>query len=242
MPTLKYEQIAESLRHRIADGEFGPGELLPSSRDLCEQWGVSRATAIKAMEILRGDGLVTPHQGRGFTVVEVPLARPAGSRHAGTDRTSGGRPFRRLGTPEMLTPPSHVADALALPARQAALHRARLVLTEDGGPMSYVVAWFPPDVADSCPRLNQPGPIAEGTTHYVRRHTGRGPVRGSDVITVRLATKVEAEHLEVKRPAAVAVDLHVAYDQDEKPLVCEEGVTPSGLWERVDNYPMDTGA
>ncbi|MGP3981983.1 GntR family transcriptional regulator [Streptomyces sp. KR80] len=241
MPPLKYEQIADSLRRRIADGEFGPGELLPSSRDLCEQWGVSRATAIKAMEILRGDGLVVPHQGRGFTVTETPLARPAGARRAGNNRTTGGRPFRRLGTPEMLTPPSHIADALNLPAGQTALHRARLILTDDGGPMSYVTAWFPSDIVEHCPRLTYAGPIAEGTTHYVRRQTGRGPVRGTDMTTVRLATKQEADHLGVKRPAAVAVDLHTAYDQHEKPLVCEEGITPSGLWECIDNYPMSEG-
>ncbi|GAA3378211.1 GntR family transcriptional regulator [Streptomyces sannanensis] len=242
MPTLKYEQIADSLRRRIADGEFGPGELLPSSRDLCEQWSVSRATAIKAMEILRADGLVIPHQGRGFTVIETPLARPAGARHADADRITGGRPFRRLGTPEMLTPPSHVADALVLPSGRQALHRARLVMLDDGVPLSYVSAWFPPEIAVACPRLAQSGPIAEGTTHYVRRQTGRGPVHGTDVTTVRLATINEAGHLGVKRPAAVAVVLHTAYDQRGVPLVCEEGITPSGLWERAENYPMGEGS
>lgn len=241
MPPLKYEQIAESLRRRIADGEFGPGDLLPSSRDLCEQWGVSRATAVKAMDILRADGLVVPHQGRGFSVVQTPLARPAGGRRAGTSRASGGRPFRRLGVPEMLTPPSHVADALGLSAGVTALHRARLVLADDNTPMTYVAAWFPPDIAEQCPRLAQLGPIAEGTTHYVRRETGRGPVLGVDETTVRLATSVEAGHLQVRRPTAVAVDLHVAYDQDGSPLVCEEGVTPSHLWRRSDKYPMGPG-
>ncbi|MBT2405746.1 MULTISPECIES: GntR family transcriptional regulator [unclassified Streptomyces] len=238
MALLKYEQIAESLRRRISDAEFGPGDLLPSSRDLCEQWAVSRATAIKAMEVLRVDGLVVPHQGRGFAVTEVPVARPAGGRGSGATRAQGG-PYRRLGAPEMLVPPSHVADALGLAAGRQALHRARLVLTEEGQPHSYVVAWFPPEVSDLCPRLHQNGPIAEGTTHYVRRVTGRLSVRGMDATSVRLATRVEAELLQVKRPCAVAVVLHTAYDQDGTALVCEEGITPEGLWERTDNYPMN---
>ncbi|MFD4374654.1 GntR family transcriptional regulator [Streptomyces sp. NPDC058486] len=237
MPLLKYEQITESLRRRIADDEFPPGSLLPSSRDLCEQWGVSRATAIKAMEVLRADGLVTPHQGRGFSVVETPVARPAGGRGAGTSRVQGGMPFRRLGVPEMLIPPSHIAEALGLESGARALHRVRLTLLEDR-PHSYTTAWFPPDVADSCPRLHQGGPIAEGTTHYIRRTTGRAPARGTDITTVRLATSAEAEHLRVKRPCAVAVVLHTAYDVTDRPLVCEEGVTAEGVWERTDNYPM----
>ncbi|MFI6288931.1 GntR family transcriptional regulator [Streptomyces sp. NPDC051018] len=241
MPPLKYELIAEDLRRRISEGEFAPGEILPSSRDLCEQWGVSRSTAIKAMDVLRTDGLVSPHQGRGFTVVETPVARPAGRRRAGASRTTGGRPFRRLGTPEMMTPPSHVAVALALPSGSPALRRDRLVLAEDGSPMTYVVAWFPPGIDDQCPRLSAAGPIAEGTTHYVRRQTGRSPARGTDITTVRLATGQEADLLGVKKPYAVAVVLHTAYDQHGMPLVCEEGVTPSRLWELVDNYPMGTG-
>ncbi|KIF02958.1 transcriptional regulator [Streptomyces sp. RSD-27] len=241
MPTLKYEQIAESLRRRIADGEFGPGSLLPSSRDLCEQWAVSRATAVKAMEVLRADGLVIPHQGRGFSVVETPVARPAGNRGVGNSRIQGGMPFKRIGTPEMLIPPSHIADALGLESGERALHRARLTLVDDNRPHSYTAAWFPQDIAESCPRLHQGGPIAEGTTHYVRRTTGRGPAQGVDVISVRLATSSEAGHLQVKRPCAVAVVVHTAYDQDGRPLVCEEGVTPSGLWERTDNYAMNHG-
>lgn len=75
MPLLKYEQIAESLRTRVADGEFGPGDLLPSGRDLSEQWGVSRATVVKAMDVLRNDGLVIARQGTGFAVAETPAAR-----------------------------------------------------------------------------------------------------------------------------------------------------------------------
>ncbi|MDK9496587.1 GntR family transcriptional regulator [Streptomyces katrae] len=241
MPLLKYEQIAESLRRRVADGEFGPGDLLPSSRDLCEQWAVSRATAIKAMEVLRSDGLVVPHQGRGFAVTQVPVARPAGGRGSGTTRVQRGAPYRRLGVPEMLVPPSHVAEALGLAAGVRALHRARLVLTEEGGPHSHVVAWFPPAIADVCPRLHQNGPIAEGTTHYVRRVTGRLSVRGTDTTSVRLATSAEAELLQVKRPCAVAEVFHIAYDAAGGALICEEGVTPEGLWESVNNYSMNQG-
>jgi GntR family transcriptional regulator len=233
---LKYEQIAANLRQRIADGEFPPGALLPSGRDLCEQWGVSRATAIKAMDVLRDDGIVVARQGAGFTVTETPLARPAGQRGRGTTRLSGGRPFRRLGTPTRERPPAHIAAALG--SDSSVLRRARLVLFEDGSPYSLVTAWFPADVADACPKLAQDRPIAEGTTRYVTRTTGRPPVSGTDVTTVRLAMRAEAEALGLDPPAAVAVVLHVAVDAQGRPLVCEEGVTSGEVWEVVEEYPM----
>jgi DNA-binding GntR family transcriptional regulator len=239
MPLLKYEQIAEDLRTRIANGEFGPDDLLPSGRDLAEQWGVSRATVVKAYDVLRNDGIVVARQGAGFTVAETPIARPAGGRRAGSTRVSGGAPYRRLGVPDRTVPPAHVADALGLKPDEVALRRIRLVLLDDGSPHSLVTAWFPPSVADAAPRLALKGPITEGTTHYVRRETGRSPVEGVDITTVRLATSEEARLLEVDSPAAVAVVLHTAFDQGRKPLVCEEGVTPSHVFEQIDTYSMN---
>ncbi|WP_432190284.1 GntR family transcriptional regulator [Streptomyces sp. Tue6028] len=238
MTLLKYEQIADDLRTRIAAGEFRPGELLPSGRDLAEQWRVSRATVVKAYEVLRADGLVVARQGAGFTVVDTPVARPAGGRRAGSSRVSGGAPYRRLGMPDRLVPPAHVVDALGLKPGETALRRMRLVLLDDGSPGTLVTAWFPPDIADLAPRLALPGPISEGTTHYVRRETGRSPSEGVDTTTVRLAHNEEARLLEVEQPAAVAVVLHTAFDEDRHPLVCEEGITPSHVFEETDSYPM----
>ncbi|MEU6171047.1 GntR family transcriptional regulator [Streptantibioticus parmotrematis] len=238
MALLKYEEIAESLRARITAGEFEPGATVPSGRDLAEQWQVSRATAIKAMDVLRNDGVVIAKQGTGFIVTETPVARPVGSRRAGSARVTGGMPFLRIGVPDWVEPPARVATALRISSGVRALRRVRVLQLTDGGPHSYVEAWFPPDVAEASPRLAETAAITEGTTHYVRRRTGRYPVEGVDVTTVRLATGPEARHLGLSEDTPVAVILHTAYDQTGRPLVCEEGVTPSSLFEQVDTYAM----
>lgn len=241
MPLLKYEQIAQDLRTRISNGEFGPADLLPSGRDLAEQWSVSRATVVKAYDVLRAAGLVVARQGAGFTVAEAPYGRSvggAGGYRAWPHRTAGGAPFRRLGVPDRAVPPPHVGQALQLGPDERALRRIRLMLREDGSPRTLVTAWFPAEVADAAPRLTLRGPIAEGTAHYVRRETGRSPVEGTDVTTVRLAATEEARLLETDGPVAVAVVLHVAFDELHRPLVCEETITASHAFEQVDSYPM----
>jgi DNA-binding GntR family transcriptional regulator len=236
---LKYEQIADYLREQITEGRFGPGDSLPSGRDLCEQFAVSRATVIKAMDVLRADGVVVARQGAGFTVVQTPVARPAGRRGTGSRTTGGAGPFRRLGMPAMEEPPASVRAELHLSDGEHALRRRRLVLLADGErPRTLVDAWFPPDIADACPRLAGAGPIAEGTTRYVLRTTGRAPVSGFDVYQVRLATTEEAGLLALESPAAVAVTRHTAVDGEGRPLVCEVGVTGSDLWELTDRYQM----
>ncbi|WP_405767577.1 GntR family transcriptional regulator [Streptomyces sp. NBC_00080] len=238
MALLKYEEIAESLRARIAAGEFAPGEILPSGRDLAEQWSVSRATTVKALDVLRNDGVVTAKQGTGFVVTETPVARPAGSRKAGSARITGGMPFLRVGEPDWAEPPSRVATVLGMDPGTTTLRRIRVLQLPNGSPHSYAEAWFPPDIAEASPRLAQTAPIPEGTTRYVRRQTGRFPAEGVDVTTVRMATETEAHHLGLSEPTAVAVVLHTAYDQEGRPLVCEEGITPSPHYEQVDTYAM----
>jgi DNA-binding GntR family transcriptional regulator len=238
MAVLKYEEIAESLRARIAAGEFAPGATIPSGRDLAEQWDVSRATAIKAVDVLRNDGVVVAKQGTGFVVTELPVARPAGARRAGSARILGGMPFLRIGTPDWAEPPARVAVALGISPGVLALRRIRVLQLPDGTPNSCVEAWFPPEIAEAAPRLADTAPIAEGTTRYVRRQTGRFPVEGVDITTVRLATDTEADRLSVEATTPVAVLLHTAHDEEGRPLVCEEGVTPSSLFEQVDIYAM----
>ncbi|MFD9832582.1 GntR family transcriptional regulator [[Kitasatospora] papulosa] len=238
MAVLKYEEIAEFLRARIAAGEIAPGKTIPSGRELAEQWDVSRATAVKAVDVLRNDGVVVAKQGTGFVVTETPVARPAGARRAGSARILGGMPFLRVGTPDWAEPPAHVATALRLSPGTKALRRVRILQLPDGTPNSCVEAWFPPEIAEVSPRLADTNPIAEGTTRYVRRQTGRCPAEGVDITTVRLASETEADRLKVPQGAPVAVLLHTAYDEQGKPLVCEEGVTPSSFFEQVDTYAM----
>ena len=71
-------RIAADLRARIAAGEFGPGDRVPSTREITQQWGVAMATATKALTTLRQDGLVRSVRGVGTVVAE--RSRPARPR------------------------------------------------------------------------------------------------------------------------------------------------------------------
>ena len=53
-----YEQIADYFRNIIKEGRFIHGDVLPSQRDLCEFFHVSRPTISKALEILEYDKLI----------------------------------------------------------------------------------------------------------------------------------------------------------------------------------------
>lgn len=63
-----YLAIAAALRARIDSGELPPGEILPSITRICQEWGVSKATAAKALKELRSEGLTRSVPGWGTFV------------------------------------------------------------------------------------------------------------------------------------------------------------------------------
>ena len=71
--TPLYEQIAESIRVRIALGELAPGEQLPTVRELAQKWGCTTSTVSRAYALLTEDGLIMGQRGSGTHVAESPL-------------------------------------------------------------------------------------------------------------------------------------------------------------------------
>ncbi|MEV7519198.1 TetR/AcrR family transcriptional regulator C-terminal domain-containing protein [Streptomyces sp. NPDC091371] len=72
-----YLRIVAAVRQRIADGELGPGDPVPSTRAMARDWGVALATATKALTTLRLEGLVETRPRTGTVVAgTVPAPQP----------------------------------------------------------------------------------------------------------------------------------------------------------------------
>ena len=67
-PTPLHDQVAAEIRRAIANGEAGPGERLPLAKDLAAILGVNKNTVLRALHILRDEGLLDFQRGRGITV------------------------------------------------------------------------------------------------------------------------------------------------------------------------------
>lgn len=71
--------IADQIRALVRSGRLGPGDRLPSERDLCQQFGVSRVTVRDALRLLEGAGLIDTRVGaRGGAFVRVPTGTQIG--------------------------------------------------------------------------------------------------------------------------------------------------------------------
>jgi GntR family transcriptional regulator len=71
-PLELHEQVAGEIRRAITDGEAKPGERLPPAKDLAAVLGVNTNTVLRALRVLRDEGLLEFRRGRGVTVTGTP--------------------------------------------------------------------------------------------------------------------------------------------------------------------------
>lgn len=73
-----YEEIAESIRRQIVEGELDVGDRLPAVRVMARDWSCTPGTVHRAYQILGEEGLIVSHRGQGTRVAPNPL-QPAES-------------------------------------------------------------------------------------------------------------------------------------------------------------------
>ncbi len=67
----KYRQLAELLLAKIEQGQWKPGDLLPSEAELADAFPASLGTIQKALNHLSSQGIVVREQGRGTFVIRA---------------------------------------------------------------------------------------------------------------------------------------------------------------------------
>jgi len=193
---VKYLTVRDHLRGLIADG-LAVGQAIPSERELCEQFKVSRMTVRQAVDALVVEGLLERVQGRGTFVaqpkVDLQLRLVSFPEEM---RRRGLEPSLRVLAAERTTAPHPVADALDLPTGVEVYYLRRLRLA-DGLPMAVEENWVPVGLV--------PG-LLDGEAHpsVYESLTARGlaPTWGEDTIeAVQLEPEV-AGHLDIAAGSA----------------------------------------
>jgi GntR family transcriptional regulator len=156
---VRYLEIADDLRHRVAAGDFSEERVLPSEAELGAAYEASRVTVRKALEALRADGLLDARQGYGWFVTADPLRQTLGRLATIESQlaASGVEGHRRILDFGFVRPPRWVADALG----HGTVLRVRRVNLADGEPFARVTVWCPEALGSALSRDQ-----VEGSSFY----------------------------------------------------------------------------
>ena len=220
----RYLHVADELRDGILSARWRPGDLLPSESQLCREFGVSRGTVVKAIEVLLADGLAHRRQGVGTFVSRPSLHRMPGFLigFSETVRQQGRTPSHRLVSQQKLSR----SEALTYGCDEPALlmQRVRLV---DGVPWAIHNVIVPQAVAAKVPALSGGDASVEDASFSLYDSFGAAGIaisHADEAVNARLATEEEARLLDIDRPSAVMLVHRRSFDTDERLIELIEAI------------------
>jgi DNA-binding FadR family transcriptional regulator len=81
-PARTWRAVLQHVERRLLDGELGPGDRLPSERDLAAELGVGRSSVREAIRVLEVMGLIRTSTGSGPQAGAIVIAAPGGALSA----------------------------------------------------------------------------------------------------------------------------------------------------------------
>ena len=227
MRTIRYQEIAQVLRERIA--AVGTGHVLPSESDLSAEFGVSRVTVRRALETLRDEHLVESRQGFGWFSATAPVQQ----RLTQLDtierqlQERGMHPQRQIIEFAFVAAPPHVAAQLQCDN----VLRAKRINRADGEPFAVVTVWCPADLGQNMSRRD-----VERQPFYELLGI---PLRGAtQTIGAAAASPADAALLAVPAGSPVLRCERLTTSTAGAPILLSEHIFPAHRTEFVVDLPL----
>lgn len=246
-------RIAAQLRRDIIEGTLPPGMKLPTIRELAEKHSISRNTAVKAINILVSEGLVTARYGSGsyvrskHQVCWLGPDRYARSRWATTtvevradDPSSDAAQIQGGQTQEVnrVDADERIAAALAIEVGAPVIERAR-VITRGDVPTHTMTSYYRAEDVEDTPICDpRPGIAGRGGGFAILAERGLEPAEVTEELRARMPTPDEAELLELP-PGEPVVELRrITRTANGRPIEYAVGVHAASRFGWRFTYPI----
>ena len=229
MRSIRYQEIADELRRRAQAAS--PGSVLPSESELSQEFGASRVTVRRALELVRDDGLIAARQGFGWFVATEPVRQRLerlGTIEAQLER-SGRVPRRRVVEFAFVAAPAACRRACCGADRVLRVKRVNLA---DGEPFAVVTVWCPAELGQQLSMEDvERHPFYELIDVELR---GATQTIGADS-----AEPADAELLGVPVGSPMLKCRRVTTDTEGRPVLMSEHLFPAHRTEFVVDLPHD---
>lgn len=139
-----YEKIKEVIYKDIKSGHYPPQSKIPTEKELCKIYNVSKITVRRAVEELVADGLLLKRQGKGTYVLEPKITKEFLSLTGFSEdvKKKGMKPDSVILEFEMVNPPTEVIKKLSLSPGEKVIKLKR-IRRGDQKPMILETAYIP---------------------------------------------------------------------------------------------------
>lgn len=227
-----YIQIAQILRENIRDSVYKPGDKLPSEKELEQRYGISRITAMSALEELVNERLAYRERGRGTFVAQPMIGDLSFFSSFTEDMISHGfRPSSRMIEIKQSDPGPQTIEKLSMnpDEKYMLIKRVRLA---DGEPVVLQEAYLPgskfPDIEKQ-----------DFENHYlyeiIRQKYGYNLTWSEAIVEAIAASSADASYLGIKPGTPVLLIWHLTMDDHYTTLEYVRSVY------RSDRFSFSTG-
>jgi GntR family transcriptional regulator len=231
---MRYLEMADALRARLAVGNHAAGGGLPSEAQLGREYAVSRVTVRRALELLRDEGLVTSRQGAGWFVALDPVRQPLGRVTTIEAALEAAGAVARRDVVEFGFGPAPAAVAAALDVGPGAdVLRVKRVVRADGEPFAVVTVWVPGDLGADLSRAD----VERSPFYDLLPLRGVELRRATQTIDAEALEAPDAKLLDVAAGTPVLVCWRVTYAADGRAVLASEHRYPSGRTHLEIEFP-----
>lgn len=215
-PLPRYYQLKEIMRERIRCGEWKPGDLIPSERELSETYGISRMTARQAVTDLVNEGLFYREQGKGTFVSQLKMTQQLMHLTGFTEdiKARGQRPGTKVISAEVKAAEKDIAERLRIPVGTPVYCLRRLRFANDAPlAIEYSQVSF-----KGCEKLLEENFEENSLYRLLETQYGLPLIEAEQELEAGLAGKEDAQWLQVSTNSPVLFTRRITYTDRNQPL------------------------
>jgi GntR family transcriptional regulator len=215
-PVPRYFQLKEIMRERVRVGEWKPGDLIPSERELGETYGISRMTARQAITEMVNEGLFYREQGRGTFVSRSKITQQLIHLTGFTEdiRARGQRPSTKVISAAMYPADEAIAERLRVDLGTPIFRLQRLRLADDE-PLAIEVSQI---IFKDCEKLLEEDFEQNSLYRILESKYGVTLMEADQEIEAGLASNEDALTLKIAPGSAVLYTRRVTYTERNQPV------------------------
>ena len=213
-----YYQLKQFIIKQVESGNWHSGQMLPYENQLCQHFNISRTVVRQTLQELKNDGYIMTRKGKGTYIAEPEINENITQNLVGFYETwtaMGLKVENVLLGLEKNNPNKEVKDALKLDENDEVIILKRLSKLNDK-PYSISVNYIPFEPLKNL--LNEDFRFT-GLYTLLEKKYNMELTHGQSTIQIALATKEEAELLNIKKGDPLFLLEGISFLKNDKPMV-----------------------